>query len=267
MIDHHFEHGMYIRELAVGQPQGTILYVHGLGESGLCLEELIADPRLRNWHHLAPDLPGYGKSPWPAEPLKLAEHADTLGEWVISRLSGPLVVFGHSMGGVIGLLLCERWPFGAGDERLRGFINVEGNISIEDCGFSSKAAGDTAEDFLAHGMERLLATLYEDGLSDPALRTYYPSVRICDPRAYHLNSTELVALSRAEVPAPRLAALEVPMVYILGLPHGTGEYSRRLLGAAAVEWRAVEGAGHWPFLDQQDACVEEMLRFLRRLAV
>ncbi len=262
MISHHFEHGMYLRELAMDNPRGTILYIHGLGESGLCLEQLIADPRLRCWHHLAPDLPGYGKSPWPAAPLTLAEHADALAAWVISRGDGPLVVFGHSMGGVIGLLLCERWPLGAGDERLRGFLNVEGNISIDDCGFSSKAAGETAEDFLAHGMERLLATLYDDGVSDPALRTYYPSVRICDPRAYHLNSTELVALSRAEVLAPRLAALEVPRIYLLGRPHGTGEDSQKLLDAASVEWRAVEGAGHWPFLDQQDDFVEEMLRFL-----
>lgn len=267
MIRHHFEHGTYVRELAPAEGRGTILYVHGLGESGLSLEKLIADPRLGSWHHLAPDLPGYGKSPWPAQPRKLAEHADSLAEWAVSRLSGPLVVFGHSMGGVVGLLLCETLLRGAGMEMLRGFINVEGNISIKDCAFSSKAASDSPEDFLRHGMERLLATLYEDGAGDPAMRNYYPSVRICDPRAYHLNSTELVALSRAEVLAPRLAALEVPLVYILGQPHGTGAHSRGLLAAASVDCRAIEGAGHWPFLDQQDAFVEEMLRFLRRLAV
>jgi pimeloyl-ACP methyl ester carboxylesterase len=62
MIGHRFEHGMYIREAGHESPRVTVLYVHGLGESGLCFEGLLGDPRLRRWRHLAPDLPGYGKS-------------------------------------------------------------------------------------------------------------------------------------------------------------------------------------------------------------
>jgi len=67
MIRHRFEHGLYVREREAHQaqpPAGALLYIHGLGESGLCFEPLLASPRLATWRQLTIDLPGYGKSPW-----------------------------------------------------------------------------------------------------------------------------------------------------------------------------------------------------------
>jgi pimeloyl-ACP methyl ester carboxylesterase len=257
MIRHYFEHGMYVRQCEAKDPGGTIVYIHGLGESGLCFEKLIVDSRMQKWSHLAPDLPGYGKSPWPEQPMGLEEHADYLGRWLKERAIDQAVLLGHSMGGVIGLMLCEKHP-----ELVRGFINVEGNISLEDCMFSSMVASYPEDEWNTEGFERVCDVIYRDGLEDRALRGYYASMRMCDPRVYHLNSRELVKLSQSEDPAARLGALKVPNIYILGNPRGTGEHSRRLLTSAGVEWHAVEHAGHWPFIDQQSAFVDEILRFM-----
>lgn len=267
---HDFTHGMYLRErpAAEGGPRGEaaarLVLIHGLGESGLCFEGLLAagDPRLAGWHLLAPDMPGYGKSPWPDEPLSLAEHADHLARWMAETLdgpagSGPAVVLGHSMGGVIATLLAERHP-----RNVRALLNVEGNVSLADCGFSSRAVPQARGEFVGGGMERLLDELYRDGQDDPAIRTYYPSVRICDPRAFHRNSVELVEMSRAGGLAERIARLGVPRLYVRGLPRGSGERSRELLDRAGVAWMAVDGSGHWPFLDQPAAFLDIMVEFL-----
>ena len=72
MIRHLCECGMFVRESRPQGVCGTIVYIHGLGESGLCFERLIAEPRLDRWHQLAPDLPGYGKSPFPDRPTTLS---------------------------------------------------------------------------------------------------------------------------------------------------------------------------------------------------
>lgn len=241
---------------------GTLLYLHGLGESGLGFEGLMASPALASWRQVAPDLPGYGKSPWLEEPPALDEHAARLAAWTDDRLPGPLVVVGHSMGGVLGTLLCERLAPG----RAGGFLNVEGNVSLADCGFSSQVAAHSVEAILAGEFDRILDRLYRDGVNDRALRTYYPSMRMCDPRAYHRNGVELVELSRAGEMAARMAALGVPALYLLGRPRGTGERSRTLLERAGVAWRAVDDAGHWPFLDQPPAFLKKMLAFLDGLA-
>lgn len=257
MIRHRFHHGLYIREHDAPDPAGTVIYVHGLGESGLCFESLLDHPRLERWRHLAADMPGYGKCPWAPRPLSLEEHADHLARWMEWAVDAPAILLGHSMGGVVATLLAERHP-----RSVRAFLNVEGNLSLADCTFSSRAAAQAAATFAATGMDRLLDDLYQDGRKDLAVRTYFPSVRLCDPRAYHRNSVELVQLSRTERLAQRLAGLDLPTLYLSGVPRGTGEHSRRLLAEAGVPWRGIEGCGHWPFLDQRDDFVDAMVDFL-----
>lgn len=254
---------MYVRELGphgVAAARGTIVYVHGLGESGLGFEKLMVEPRLAAWRQLAADLPGYGKSPWRAEPLGLEDHAACLAEWARAEIPEGAVVVGHSMGGVIGVLLCERLA-----EWARGFVNVEGNLSLADCIFSSKVAAVSRDELRAGALDRIGDEIYRRGRDDEALRTYYPSIRMCDPRAYQLNGVELVELSRSEGLAARMAALAVPRLYVAGVPRGAGERSRGLLDRAGVAWRAVEEAGHWPFLDRPAAFVDVMTSFLERL--
>lgn len=265
MIEHTIAAGLYLRQLATEAkagrvaPSATLFYVHGLGESGLGFEGLLRS--LAEYRQLALDLPGYGKSPWSSEPLTLAQHAELLASWLARRDEPQVVVVGHSMGGVIGQLLCEGWP-----ERVRAFVNVEGNLSFDDCTYSSRAERSSLADFLASGYERLCDDVYRGGLSDPALRTYYASVRMCDPRAFHLGSRELVALSRQETLAGRFAGLGLPRVYLHGRPRGTGDRSLGLLRrAGAPPARAIEGAGHWPFLDQPVAFARELRAFLEGL--
>ncbi len=257
MIRHRFHHGLYLREQDVSDAVGTVVYVHGLGESGLCFEGLLGEPRLGRWQQVAADMPGYGKCPWAARPLGLEEHADHLARWMDWTVDGRAIVVGHSMGGVVATLLAERHP-----GLVRAFLNVEGNISLGDCHFSSRAAAQSLATFTTSGIGELLEDLYRKGGSDLAIRTYYPSVRMCDPRAYHKNSHELVRASRAEETAKRIARLDVPTLYLAGLPRGSGERSRELLDEAGVAWRGVGESGHWPFLDQPEAFVDEMVTFL-----
>ncbi len=258
VIQHRIEKGMFLRHQRASNPaRGSILYIHGLGESGLGFENLIQDPRLNRWPHLVPDLPGYGRSAWSEAPLGLDAQADLLGRWLEGRGDAPVVVVGHSMGGVVGLMLCERFP-----QAVRAFFNVEGNVSIHDCGFSSKVGDHSLEGLLADGLDTILEGIYRAGREDLPLRGYYASMRLCDPRLLHRNSLELVALSTEEQLAARQGALSIPHAYVLGSPRGTGAHSQALLTAAGVPWYAIEGAGHWPFLDQPDAFLDHLVNFL-----
>lgn len=255
-----FEAGTYVRRVGPTDAPGTLLYVHGLGESGHSFEPLLVHPALAAWRQLAPDLPGHGRSLWPDPPLTFSGCVDALAAWLAGAAAGPVVVLGHSMGGVLAQLLAERHP-----ERVRGLVNVEGNISAADCIYSARIAGLSLPELLAGGFDRLLAEVYEGGVAEAPLRTYFTSLSLADPRALHRNARELVELSEEERLAGRMGALGQPSVYLLGSPRGTGAHSQGLLRAAGVAVRAIEGAGHWVYLDQPEAFVGELTSFLATL--
>jgi pimeloyl-ACP methyl ester carboxylesterase len=251
------EMGMFVRETGPAEASRTLLYVHGLGESGLCFERLALLPQLASFRQFIPDLPGYGRSAWPAEPLCLPEQADLLANWLSSRGLGPVVLVGHSMGGVMGTIFCERHP-----EAVRAFVNVEGNLSPQDCVFSGQAVRMDEKRFIDGGFSRMRELIYTQGVDLPALRGYYASLRLCDPRLFHRNSCELVEISATEGMARRLAALPVPTWYVAGTPDGVCPRSHDLLKQAGIDPMIFDPSGHWPFIDHQDRFAEGLAGIL-----
>lgn len=250
--------GLFVRALeGPGRLGPTLLWIHGLGESGLCFEGILGHPLLAGLRHLAPDLPGFGLTPGPSEPLGLAAHAEGLARWLERRGEGPVVAVGHSMGGVVATLLAEAFP-----ERLAALVDVDGNLSFGDCTFSSQAAALPLEAFLARGFEAMVRRVEAEGATDPAHGGYATSMRLCDPRAYHLCSLELVELSRAEGLARRLARAPRPACYVAGSPGGASPRSLELLAEAGVPTALVSPAGHWPFIDRPEAFARALLEAL-----
>lgn len=229
-------------------PRGTILFIHGLGESGLCFEHLLNRPELSDWRLLIPDLPGYGLTPLIDEaPLSLIEHADWLAGWLRRNDAVPAVILGHSQGGVLALLMAERHP-----EVVASVIDVDGNKSLDDCVFSGRAMKWDRQAFLDGGFDKLRELVRRRGLKYRAQAGYHTSLLMADAATYHQNSSELQEMSIREDMAARLAALDVPAVYIAGVPDGASARSHELLAAAGVESIGIEPSGHWPFIDQTD---------------
>ena len=96
-----------IREEGVGDP---LVLVHGAGTSSAIWHRVT--PRLAGdrWV-VAPDLPGYGRSP-PAGPgFALEEVTDRLAAGLEEAgVPAPYDLVGHSMGGAIAILLAARHP-------------------------------------------------------------------------------------------------------------------------------------------------------------
>jgi len=237
-----------------------VLFVHGLGESGLCFEAFGLRPELSELRLLVPDLPGYGRSAWPPSPLSLTETAEHLAGWLLQRGEGRVVVTGHSMGGVVAQLLARTHP-----ALLAGLIDIDGNLALDDCSFSGKAARLTLAELESRGIDELRTAVHAAGLDDPAHRGYAASLRLADPLTFHRHSQELVELSSAETLAGELAALELPKLYLAGVPGGASARSRELLDREGVPWRAISPSGHWPFIDRPADVAREIAAFVGAL--
>ena len=87
----------------------NFVLVHGSWHGGWCWNEVT--PLLeRQGHHVeTPDLPGRGADQTSASALTLKDYVDRVGS-VVAAQSSPVVLVGHSMGGVVITQLAEEMP-------------------------------------------------------------------------------------------------------------------------------------------------------------
>jgi pimeloyl-ACP methyl ester carboxylesterase len=126
---------------------------------------------------------------------------------------GPAVVIGHSLGGVIALALAELAP-----ADLRAVIDVDGNVALGDCTYSSQIAAYPEADFVAHGHAAVCDRLQAH--ADPIVRGYGARMRTASPAQLWRYSHDLVDASTPETSARRRAAVGVRYVYVAGEPRG-----------------------------------------------
>jgi pimeloyl-ACP methyl ester carboxylesterase len=226
---------MAVRRTGAGEP---LVWIHGLGESSVSFEPVIE--LLPNYEHTLVDLPGYGRSAHGA-PLGLEACADHLAAWLRERPLATLI--GHSMGGVLAVMLAERGV-------ARRIVDVGGNLTRGDCTFSAQASAYGEADFVAHGFAEMRAEVYERGVTELALRTYYAALCFASPYTFHKQATELVALSATNTLTTRFAAVTAPALFIAGVPGGICEASKVELERHRARWIGIEPAGHWVYLDQ-----------------
>jgi len=255
---HSVERGLFVRRWP--GDGGHLVFLHGLGESGLCFEQLAGQPELAGWNRWVLDLPGYGRSAWPEQPPSLQETAFLVERWLGERRLTPAVLVGHSMGGVLALLIAELQP-----RSVRALIDVDGNKSTDDCVYSGPAAAVTRTELEQGALAGIRESMLRDDGAYAAIRGYYVSLRLCDPHVFHAHARELMTLSSEESLADRLGRLQLPTHYLAGSPGGASARSLELLRKAGVATTRIEESGHWPFIDQPRKFLAALEAFLTSL--
>ena len=149
---------MHVRAWAGPRGPGapTVILLHGIVSS----RYLVPTGRYlaRACKVLAPDLPGFGRSPATGPPLTIPEMADLVAAWMAaSGLEGSTVA-GHSVGAQAAAALAVRHPSSVGavvlvgptvDQRARNVAAQLGrwfaNAPMEPPGFNALAAYEVAE--------------------------------------------------------------------------------------------------------------------------
>lgn len=102
------DHVVVVRHWARPGAQ-TVVLVHGIG-MGQQYFGLLREALLDELDVVALDLPGFGSSPEPAEPLPMPELADLVARALRGTAHEPIIALGHSMGTQVVAELAARHP-------------------------------------------------------------------------------------------------------------------------------------------------------------
>lgn len=236
-------------------PAETVVFLHGLGCSKRDFQGAFDHPELTDYALLAFDFPGCGDSPYPENLTLNIDDLVEITHLVLAALQvKDIVLVGHSMGGLVALLYTERYH-----TSVRGFINVEGNLSSEDCFFSRLAAQSTVSAFTNTLFPELRDRLQH--AQNRGLREYAANLEKASINAYHDYSPSLVEYSDTGNLLERYCALAIQKLFVYGAENRSLSYLPRLKdsGCALVE---IPDSNHFPFHDDPAAFYHAIAAFL-----
>jgi pimeloyl-ACP methyl ester carboxylesterase len=232
--------------------------IHGWSSSWYAVSPLLPTLKAR-FRCLAVDLPGYGKSPPLPERATIGGYVDLLAALVREVSDRPIVLVGHSMGGMIGITLTLRYPTLV-ERMILLCPTISGDLSMFINLFMSPFV--LMERF---AITRKILELLEpqmlsvtDRLLRPALfadrsgitKEEYERIRADARRpGQGLVRAECFQAMRDHDLRDRLGQIKTPALVIWGMEDNT--VPLRDASVVAQEWpdadlRVIPNAGHWP---------------------
>lgn len=110
LVEHTFDTGEVRVNYAEGPANGPpLVLLHGLGRRWQVFLPIIPALSLR-WQIFAPDLRGHGKSTHVARGYHGQGYSEDMAHFLRDRIATPVVLFGHSLGGMLAMSVASHQP-------------------------------------------------------------------------------------------------------------------------------------------------------------
>ena len=241
-----------------------LLFLHGLGGGHHAWDHQLEFFSARGYAAHAWDQPGYGHS-LPVEPYDLEQIAASLRRLVESLGGEPVVLIGHSMGGMVAQEAYARFP---------------GLVKALVLGFTSAAFGGGSAEFvrkfiaarvgpldegqtMAQVAEALMPTM-RGANSDPKGLAHAQAIMSAIPPETYRKAVHLLTTFDRKA---NLANIAVPTLLLAGSDDRTAPPSvmeKMAKAIPAAEFRVLPGCGHLGPMDQPQAFNRALADFLAR---
>jgi pimeloyl-ACP methyl ester carboxylesterase len=244
----------YLYREGAGGP--SILFVHGLGGAKENFHAAFQSPALADCTLVTFDQPGTGLATFdPDAGLNVSALADMTHSVADQLLPEAYFLAGASMGGLITLLQLRRYGVG----RIEGYINLEGNLTSEDCMFSRRAVGHDLGSF-GSVFRQVMGDLRASRYSGDQVISHNMALNV-DVRGYHAYSFETVAESDSGRLLEEFLALPIPRLFLYGDANRALSYLPRLR-ASDVRVQEISSSGHFLFYDNPVETFEAVGEFV-----
>lgn len=239
----------------------AIAFIHGLGGSREDFLEAFRREDFRQFTLLSADLVGFGDSDKPVGfSYLMKEQAAILGK-VIDRFGvGRFHLVAHSMGGIVGIELCEIMP-----NRVYSFINAEGNLTAEDCTITRRIAQMTEEEFVREGFDQIKREFREEfeRRGDQGGMAYLRTLSKATAESMYKSSLSTVQESDFGSLLDRFISLPFFKCYIYGEKNRGVFPSEKLLRQKRIPIFYISKSGHTMIEENPDEfydCVSGIVR-------
>lgn len=267
--------GQPIHALTAGKPNRQIaLLIHGWSSSSYALTPLMGILSQR-FYCISVDLPGYGKSPRLPERTSINGYADLLIDLLEELSDRPVVLIGHSMGGMISLTmalkeatLIERMVLL--NPTITGVLSTFINVAVSPVTLLDRFRVTSS---LVSVVERSFV-----GITDRIMRpaSFAERTDITEQDYYRLRAdarrpgqgkvrAECYRAMRENDLSGNVGKVEIPSLVIWGAEDNT--VPLRDAGVIADEWpladlRILPKSGHWPHFEAPDTTRRLVAAFL-----
>ena len=254
-----------IHAVEEGAPNRQVaLMIHGWSSSWYAMSPLIGLLSQR-FRAIAVDLPGYGASPPLPDRVTIPAYADVLANFIERVTDGPVVLVGHSMGGMISLTMALRYPVLIErmvliDPTISGRLSLAINVAISPITFLERfGLGSlltrTVERTVVGITDRLMRPVSfaeRTGITEQDYKRLRADAR--RPGQGRVRAECFLAMLENDLRG-RLGRIETPALVLWGAEDNT--VPLRDAGVVADEWpdadlRILPKAGHWPHFETPD---------------
>jgi pimeloyl-ACP methyl ester carboxylesterase len=202
---------------------------------------------------VAIDFVGFGDSDKPEDfSYDLADQADIVSNALNQLGFENFFLIGHSLGGMVGTMLLERYR-----EHLLGFINMEGNFVLADCGASLPASQMTFEEFSREGYPELKTSLETSGEPSAQLRRVW--LESTPDYVFYQMSRSIVSWSKSEKLLEPFIKSPVKKLFV----YGEKNRQKKNVLPAFIATAEIPRAGHFMLSDN----LEYALRVIEEFCV
>lgn len=240
-----------------GGQKETVLYLHGLGCSKSDFLGATEIESLKAHTLAALDFPGHGNSDY-IEKLDMDDLVEITKLFIEKLDLHDIVLIGHSMGGLVALLFSERH---AG--KVKAFINLEGNLKIEDCTFSRQAS-EVDFDTFSKVTFRNFKIVLQFGKKPGFKKCAETLMKFNPQRAMYDFSPSLVKYSDRGELIEKFALLKIPKCFIHGSENNGLSYIPELK-QKGIQVFEISDSNHFPQFDNPEEYHSVISNFLDRL--
>jgi pimeloyl-ACP methyl ester carboxylesterase len=267
--------GQQIYATEEGHPNRQVaLLIHGWSSSWYAMSPLLGLVSQR-FRAISIDLPGYGKSPPLPNRTTIPAYADILADLIEEVTDGPVVLVGHSMGGMTGLTLALRYPalierMVLIDPTISGHLSRSINLMIspimllERFGLGSLIVSAAERMFvgITDRMMRPVSFAERTGITEEDYKRLRTDAR--RPGQGRARAECFLAMRENDLRG-RLHQVETPSLVLWGAEDNT--VPLRDAGVVADEWpeadlRIIPKAGHWPHFEAPNITRRQIASFL-----